>query len=108
MIKLEEKVFQLGIWNNVDALEDNLTLNELHRLFLASQEKEHNERMFAASLKGITLDPWKDPDEPEVKTFEQIKEEAARKAAIANGEMEEDIPTMSGDDGFGFEIVGED
>jgi len=62
------------------------------------------------------MDPWKDPDEddvPELKTssFEDIKARAARRAAIANGDISADSELAqeksSPFEGFGFD-AGED
>lgn len=110
LAKLEEKVFLLGMWKSIDEMEDNITLGELHRHFLTHQEKEYNERAFAASLKGVKLDPWVDPDEEPVESsFEQIKRRAAIRAAIANGEIsaDSDLAKEASErkpfEGFGYE-----
>ena len=117
MFKLEENVFGLGNWTSLDELEENLTMTELHRLFLAKQESDHNQRMFAASLKGVEMDPWVDPyseasqqvrsNETIEERHERVKQQAAIRLAIANGELPEDYEYSStgssGLEGFGIE-----
>lgn len=112
LARLEEKVFLLGMWKSIDEMEDNITLGELHRHFLTHQENEYNDRAFTASLKGVKLDPWVDPDEEETSTkrssFEEIKERAALRAAIANGDVSPDSHLARGlsepqaFEGFGY------
>lgn len=113
VMKLEEKVFQLGSWDSLDKLEESLTMTELHRLFMAQQEKEYESKRFAASLKGVSMDPWEDPDDryeekEEPLTFDQIKARAEKRAAIANGQLPEDTPIDEDPfEGFGFESEDE-
>lgn len=114
MMRLEEKVFGIGRWDNLTELEDKLTMTELHRLFLAQEEKEYNHMVFLASLEGAKMEPWKDPDEEtgaRTSSFDEIKERAARRAAIENGEISADsnvqsLHSLSASNGF--EVVEED
>ena len=85
-------------------------MTELHRLFMNKQEQEYNDKAFAASLKGVKMDPWVDPDEKESgesveQKFDRIKHRAAVRAAIANGDLPEDYKEPKTDylEGFGFE-----
>lgn len=80
-MKLEEYVFQLGSWKSLNELEDNVTLDELHRLFTAQQKAEHAQRSFAAALKGVEMDPFRDPDLEDVPTFDEVAERAAKRRA---------------------------
>lgn len=79
LIRLEEYVLSLGNWRSIDELEDNVTLEGLHRLFLAQQRKEYNDKIFNAALQGIKLDPYDDPDYEDVTTFEELKARVAEK-----------------------------
>ena len=117
LFKLEERVFSLGNWASLEELESNITMTELHRLLLAVERKDHEDKMFAASLKGIKLDPWRDPDEdgrmgdrnhetPQERA-KRIKREGELQAAkelglIGDGYQDEDAPL------YGFAIESED
>lgn len=46
----------LGIWKNIDELEESISLPELMSIVESSREKELRDRRFAAALKGINLD----------------------------------------------------
>lgn len=46
----------LGIWKNVEDLEESLSLPELQIILTASREKEHRHHKFLAALKGVDLD----------------------------------------------------
>lgn len=46
----------IGHWKNFEELEENLCLAELYRLLEASREQKHQDRKFAAALKGVDLD----------------------------------------------------
>lgn len=113
VMKLEEKVFQLGSWDSLEKLEESLTMTELHRLFMTQQEKEYESKRFAASLKGVDMDPWEDPDDKyeekaKALTFEEIKAKALKRAAIANGELPADTEIEEAPfEGFGFESEDE-
>ena len=117
LYKLEERVFSLGNWSSLDELENSLTMTELHRLLLAVERKDHEDKVFAASLKGIKLDPWVDPEEngrmgdrnhetPQERA-KRIKREGELRAAkelgiVGEDYQDEDAPL------FGFAIESED
>lgn len=46
----------LGIWKNIEELEESLSIDELKAIVKASREKEHRANKFAAALKGINID----------------------------------------------------
>lgn len=46
----------MGRWENFAHLENTLTLEELFKIAEAIGEKDHQNRKFAAALKGINLD----------------------------------------------------
>lgn len=46
----------MGIWKNIQELEEALNLEELKAIIGASREREHRQNKFAAALKGIDLD----------------------------------------------------
>lgn len=75
---------------------------------MRQQEKEYNEKAFAASLKGVKMDPWQEPGESaetNEERFARIKKEASIRAKKANGELSEDYEQnqSTGLDGFGYE-----
>jgi len=80
-----EYVFTLGNWKSIEELEDSVTLEELHRLFLAQQRREYRERAFAASLQGVELPAYDDPDYEDVTTFDELKQRVAARQAEAMG-----------------------
>lgn len=102
LLRLEEYVFQLGSWKSIEELEDSVNLEELHRLVMAQRRKEHEERAFAAAMKGVELEPFNDPDYADVRTPEEIKEAAMKRRAEFFGLKEEDDP----DNEFGYEMEG--
>lgn len=55
MAELEAEILLLGVWRNVEDLEESLSLPELQAILEASREKEHREHTFMAALKGIDL-----------------------------------------------------
>jgi hypothetical protein len=46
----------LGIYKNIEELEDNLSLEELEAILIAKHDQEHEQRVFAAALKGVDLE----------------------------------------------------
>ena len=116
LFKLEERVFSLGNWASLEELESSITMTELHRLLLAVERKDHEDKMFAASLKGIKLDPWRDPDEdaagsrstesPQEKA-KRIKREGELRAAKELGLISEDYENEDAPL-YGFAIESED
>lgn len=81
-----EYVFNsVGSWRSVDELEESITLEELHRLFLTQQRIEYNAKAFSAALKGVQLDPYDDPDYEDVTTFAELQERVAVKQREALG-----------------------
>lgn len=73
----------IGIWKNVDDLEENVSLPELIDILKADAEREHSQRKFAAALKGIDLD-----EGDEQATFEEVKRRAEARLA---GKSEEEL-----------------
>lgn len=73
----------LGIWKNVEDLEENISIDELNAILIASHEQRKNHERFAAALKGIDID--KDDNEDRM---EKAKRRAAAKLA---GESDEQI-----------------
>ena len=46
----------LGIWKNVEDLEESICLEELEAILSASRDREHRQNKFMAALKGIDID----------------------------------------------------
>lgn len=44
-------------------MEEHLTIDELHRLFMTKQRIDHEEKRFTAALKGVEMPPFEDPDD---------------------------------------------
>jgi hypothetical protein len=88
---LEGEALLLGIWKNIEDLENSLNLEELELIVKTARDKEHRHWKFMASLKGIDIDENSD-DEPE--TGEEALERLKRKAALRiAGYSEEQIDT---------------
>lgn len=64
----------LGQWKNFDEIEENLCLAEINVILEASRERRHEDRKFAAALKGVDLDENK-----EETSFEAVKRRAEAK-----------------------------
>lgn len=52
----------MGIWKNVEDLEESLSLPELQAILGASREKEYRHQKFMAALKGIDLEANQNED----------------------------------------------
>lgn len=89
-----------GSWSSFDHIEESLTLDELMLLYSTIQESIEEDRVFAASLKGIDLRDGQKGEESS--SFEEIKRRAAAKAA---GKTEEELEFAGM--GFGFVEVTE-
>lgn len=75
-----EYVFnKVGAWQSIEDLEENVTLEQLHRMFLTQQRIEHQTKSFEAAINGVQLDPYEDPDYDDVTTFEELKQRVAAK-----------------------------
>jgi phage gp36-like protein len=84
----------LGIYKNVEELEESLSLEELEAILVASRDKEHERMKFQAALKGVNLD---DVDDDEGDRFELTK---AKAEAILAGKSAEEAEY----DFFGIDI----
>lgn len=94
MHKIEEYVFTLGSWKSIDELEESVTVDELHRLFVTKQKVDHEARQFAASLKGIKMDPFVDPDE-KTSDFAEVKQRAdIKRRLILQGKNPNDYASI--------------
>lgn len=81
-----EYVFNsVGSWKSIDELENNITLEELHRMFLTQQRIDYSKKTFDAALQGVQLDPYDDPDYAGATTFDELKERVAAKQREAFG-----------------------
>lgn len=52
----------LGIWKNIEELEDSINIDELHMILKAGRDREERQNRFAAALKGINLDEGKEDE----------------------------------------------
>lgn len=92
----------LGTWKSIDELEDSITLQELHRLYLAAHRKEYNDKIFLAALQGVKMEPYDDPDYSENTKFEDVKRRAEeRRAELFGGKSSNDLEIE--DMGFAIE-----
>lgn len=64
----------MGRWRNFEELEENLALSELYQILDSMRTQRHEDRKFAAALKGVNL------DEAQADTsFEDVKRRAEAK-----------------------------
>ena len=99
MATLEAEVLLLGIWKNIQDLEESLSLPELEVILAASREKEHREHKFLAALKGIDLD--EDANNEAKNKFEEVQRRVQAKLHGGNEkQLEMDI--------FGLDIETEE
>jgi hypothetical protein len=84
LAKYEAEILLLGIWKNVEELEEYLTVEELEAMYTAIREKEYRHFKMLAAVQGIDLDENK--SEENQLTVEDVK---ARLAAKQAGKSEE-------------------
>ena len=93
------EVFLLGHWKNYEDLEENLSMPELIQTLKSMHEKEHIQRKFAASLKGVNLDD--EAEEKEGSTFDDV-----RRRALGINASGDDVLSLQGsfasEAGFGI------
>lgn len=95
---MEEYVLQLGIWKSLEELEDNVSVDELNRFYIMKQKQDYEEKAFAASLKGVKMDPFKDPNDEERVSAEDVKRRAEKKRQmILQGKNPDDYDNIDDD-----------
>lgn len=87
----------MGIWRNVEDLEDALSLPELEVILTASREKEHRYNKFMAALQGVDID--KGNQESAEAAFDRVQRRATARLSGASEEQLE-----HNDFGIEFEI----
>lgn len=95
MAKLEGEALLIGIWKNVEELEEFLTLDELDVIVRAAHDKEHRHNRFMAAIKGINIDESGQEDAKE--KFERANRNAQ---ARLSGKTAEEIEFAD----FGLDI----
>lgn len=88
MAELEAEVFLIGHWKNFEALEECLSLPELRAILEAYRREKHEDRRFAASLKGINLDGKTQEGEDKVEEIKRRIE--ARRTGKSETQLELD------------------
>lgn len=88
----------MGIWRNVEDLEDCLSLSELELIVKSARDKEHRRNKFMAAIQGIDIDKGNADDAKE--RFEAVKR---RVAARQTGKSETALEL----DEFGIDIETE-
>jgi hypothetical protein len=79
----------LGIWHNVEHLEEKLNMDELNAVVKAGRDRDMRNWKFQASLKGIKWDDEAEDDKPR-ETGEEALERIKRRALLkANGITDE-------------------
>lgn len=73
----------LGIWKNVEELENSISLDELNAILTAHHDQIRSQQRFTAALKGIDIDENDTEDR-----FEKAKRRAQAKLA---GKSDEEI-----------------
>lgn len=90
MASLEAEILLLGIWKNVEDLEESLSLPELEIMLEAYRKQRHEEHTFMAALKGIDLNEGATNSAQE--KFDEVQRRAETKLmgekAVANKEYD--------------------
>lgn len=77
----------LGIWRNIEDLENSLCLSELEAIVKASRDKEHRHNKFMAAIQGIDID--KGQEDSVEDRFEAVQRRAeARMSGRSEIELE--------------------
>lgn len=84
----------LGIWKNIEELEQNVTLEELNAIVNKSREIKHQQNKFLAAMKGIDLDQSTDQEE-------RFNEVQRRVEAKLSGKSKDEIEFQD----FGIDFV---
>lgn len=87
----------MGIWINIEHLEDVLSLPELEAILKASRDRETRQNKFLAALQGIDLDKHDQTDAQEA--FDRVQRRVQSKLSGASEDQIE-----HNDFGFGFDI----
>jgi hypothetical protein len=56
LIQLELELFLLGIWKNIDELEESISMQELVAILSAKREQDYETKRFFAAIQGVDLD----------------------------------------------------
>jgi len=79
----------LGIWKNIEELEESINLDELRVILKASNEREMRHNRFMAAIQGIDID--KDDEAESQEAFERAQRRAeARLSGRSENEIEFD------------------
>jgi hypothetical protein len=80
----------LGVYENIEHLEETITLEELNAVISAGRERDMRNWKFQASLNGIKLDDEKEDVQQETgeEALARIKRRAALKASGVTDEAE--------------------
>ena len=84
----------LGIWKNIEELENNVTLEELNAIVNKSREQKHQQNKFLAAMKGIDLDQSENQEE-------RFNEVQRRVEAKLSGKSQDEIEFQD----FGIDFV---
>ncbi len=103
MAELEGEVLLLGIWKNVEDLEESLSLPELQAILDASRKEKHEDRKFMAALKGIDLD-----EDAKKEADDRVDRIKRRAEARLRGVSEADVDRQADGDMFGLEFEVEE
>lgn len=76
----------MGIWRNVEELEESLNLSELELIVKAARDKEHRHNKFMAAIQGIDIDAGAQEDVQE--RFDRVQRRARAKLS---GQSEEKL-----------------
>lgn len=99
MVSLEGEALLLGIWRNVEDLENSLTLEELELIIKTHREQEHQRRRFMALLQGVDIDEAAQED-----IQERFDAAERRAAARLTGKSEAEIDREIDADIFGLDF----
>jgi hypothetical protein len=94
---LEAEAFLLGMWKNFEELENSISMNELNLIIKHKRRQEHEQRVFAAGLKGIDLE--KGSSNPVQDKIDEVKRRAEVALRGEKAVQQEEFAEL----GFGYE-----
>lgn len=89
MAALESEALLLGIWKNVQELEESISLPEIEAILKEARDKEQRHHRFLAAIQGIDLDKHT-TDNGEDRVEAAKRRVAARQAGKSEVEVEYD------------------
>ncbi len=93
LMKYELQAFMIGIWKNIDELEESISLPELTEILSTHNEQEYYNRKFLAAIQGVDLEGGEKKEED---PWEAMKNRVAEKTSGIKAGNSNDITSYQG------------